>query len=153
MMTPENEKIVSTLNNLIVTCKDGQEGFRNAAEGVTSIELKTLFNNCAQKRAELLSEIHSEVRRLGGDPDQSGTISEALLRGWLNMKQVMTGKNETAVVDEAERGEDVAVKNYQQALKENLPPDVRVIVVRQYTQIKEAHDRISALKKTHHAQA
>ena len=33
-MKDENEKIIATLNNLIETCKDGQKGFRAAADSV-----------------------------------------------------------------------------------------------------------------------
>jgi len=41
MKTTTNTTIA--LNNLIEICKDGQDGFRNAAEKVTNPELKTLF--------------------------------------------------------------------------------------------------------------
>ena len=30
-----NEKVIATLNGLIETCKNGEEGFRTAAEGVS----------------------------------------------------------------------------------------------------------------------
>ena len=30
-MAADNDDIISTLNNLIETCKDGQDGFRSAA--------------------------------------------------------------------------------------------------------------------------
>ena len=29
-----SEEVISTLNNLIETCRDGQNGFKTAAEGV-----------------------------------------------------------------------------------------------------------------------
>ncbi len=32
--TPDNDEVISTLNGLIETCKDGQDGFKVAAEGV-----------------------------------------------------------------------------------------------------------------------
>ncbi len=43
-MSTELTDTISTLNTLIETCKDGQEGFRLAAEAVTGDEdLKVLF--------------------------------------------------------------------------------------------------------------
>ena len=47
-----NDKVISTLNGLIETCKDGQEGFQTAAEGVERSDLKTLFYEFSQQRAE-----------------------------------------------------------------------------------------------------
>ena len=147
MMTVANEKVVGTLNHLIVTCKDGLEGFHNAGAGVQNTELKRLFATYEQQRRKLMAELRPEVLSLGGDPEKGGTVSGAVHRGWLNLKQVLTGANDDAVVDEAERSEDIAVESYLAALKEDLPPAVRIIVLRQYDEVKKAHDRISALKK------
>lgn len=140
-----NDDAVSTLNNLIETLKDGENGFRTAAEGVTNPEYKSLFNSYAQQRAQFASELQSEVRALGGDPEQTGSVLANLHRGWINIKSAVTGQDEGAVLAECERGEDSAVNNYQDAMKQSLPASVQQIVQRQYTQVKEAHDRIRAL--------
>ena len=47
---------------------------------------------------------------------------------------------------ECERGEDVAKSTYEAALKEDLPPDVKAIVRRQYEGVKANHDRIRDLR-------
>lgn len=137
---------VSTLNNLIQTCKDGQEGFTEAAQGVTSSDLKDLFMRFAQQRAQFVGELQDEVRKLGGDPETSGSIAASLHRGWIDIKSVVTGKDEGAILSECERGEDVAVQSYQNALKAALPSDANSVIERQYMQIKEAHDRIKGLR-------
>ena len=142
-----NDDTISVLNNLIETCKDGQNGFQTAADGVKNSELKTLFNKYSQQRAQFAAEIQGEVRRLGGDPEKAGSVVATLHRGWINIKSAVTGEDESAVLAECERGEDSAVSNYQDALKANLPADVKSIVQRQFTQVKEAHDRIRSLEK------
>jgi uncharacterized protein (TIGR02284 family) len=146
-MATTNDEVISTLNNLIETCKDGQEGFRTAAEGVKNSELKTLFNTYSQQRAQFAAELQSEVRRLGGDPENTGSVAATLHRGWINIKSAVTGEDEGAVIAECERGEDSAVKNYKDAQATGLPSDVSAIVERQYGQVKEAHDRIRSLEK------
>jgi uncharacterized protein (TIGR02284 family) len=146
-MAIDNNDVISTLNNLIETCKDGQNGFQTAADGVKNSELKTLFHTYAQQRAQFAGELQGEVRRLGGDPEQTGSVAATLHRGWINIKSAVTGEDENAVISECERGEDSAVSNYKDALDANLPADVRSIVERQYTQVKEAHDRIRSLEK------
>lgn len=146
-MAIDNDDLISTLNNLIETCKDGQSGFQTAADGVKNTELKTLFHTYAQQRGQFAGELQGEVRRLGGDPEQTGSIAATLHRGWIDIKSAVTGEDENAVISECERGEDSAVSNYKDALDANLPADVRSIVERQYAQVKEAHDRIRALER------
>ena len=143
----DNDRVISVLNNLIETCKDGQDGFRAAAEGVKNSELKTLLNTYSQQRAQFAGDLQNEVRRLGGDPEKTGRVAASLHRGWINIKSAVTGEDEGAVIAECERGEDSAVRNYEDALREDLPADIRVLVQRQFTQVKEAHDRMRALEQ------
>ena len=144
----DNDNVISVLNNLIETCKDGQNGFQTAAEGVKRSDLKTLFGQYSQQRAKFAGELQSEVLRLGGDPTQTGSVAATLHRGWINIKSAVTGEDENAVISECERGEDSAVANYKDALADaNLPADIRSIVERQSAQVKEAHDRIRNLER------
>jgi uncharacterized protein (TIGR02284 family) len=146
-MATDNDNVISTLNNLIETCKDGENGFRTAADGVKNSELKTLFNTYSQQRAQFAAELQAEVRNLGGDPENTGSVAATLHRGWINIKSTVTGEDEGAVISECERGEDSAVRNYKDALNETLPANLQSIIQRQYTQVKEAHDRIRAMEK------
>ncbi len=141
-----SDDVISTLNGLIEILKDGQEGFRTAAEGVKNPEHKSLFNSYVQQRAQFASELQSEVRRMGGDPEKAGSVLATLHRGWIDIKSTVTGEDDGAVLSECERGEDSAVHNYQDAMKQDLPADVQQVIQRQYTQIKEAHDRIRDLR-------
>ena len=102
-MANTNDEVISTLNNLIETCKDGQEGFRTAAEGVKNSDLKTLFNTYSQQRAQFAGELQNEVGRLGGDPEKTGSIAATLHRGWINIKSTVTGEDEGAVISEIGR--------------------------------------------------
>jgi uncharacterized protein (TIGR02284 family) len=143
---PSNDDVVSTLNGLIETCKDGQEGFQQAAEGVQNSQLKSLFYEYGQQRAQFVGELQGLVRELGGDPENSGSISGAIHRGWINIKSAVTGQDEGAILNEAERGEDVAKNAYKNALEENLPANVADIVQTQYNAVLAAHDQIKALR-------
>ncbi|HYP02011.1 MAG TPA: PA2169 family four-helix-bundle protein [Pyrinomonadaceae bacterium] len=145
----DNDEVISVLNNLIETCKDGQNGFQTAAEGITRSDVKSLFYQYSQQRAQFAGELQDEVRRLGGDPEQTGSVAATLHRGWINIKSAVTGADENAVLAECERGEDAAVSNYKDALAadRNLPADVRAILERQYAQVQEAHDRIRNLER------
>jgi uncharacterized protein (TIGR02284 family) len=147
-MAASTHDFISTLNNLVETCKDGEEGFRHASEGAQRSDLKTIFNEYSRQRAQFASELQMEVSRLGGDPAKGGSVSGAMHRGWIDIKSAVTGKDDHAILEEAERGEDVAVKAYRDALNVDLPSDVRTIVARQSQQVEEAHRRIRALRDT-----
>ena len=146
MSVTSNDDVISVLNNLIETCRDGQNGFQAAAEGITQTEVKKLFAQYAQQRAQFVGELQGMVRTLGGDPENTGSIAAALHRGWINIKAVVTGKDEHNILEECERGEDSAKKNYEDALKENLPGDVVTSIRHQYEAVREAHDRIRSLR-------
>lgn len=141
------EQAVSTLNGLIETCRDGQEGFKTAAEGVNNGELKELFYSYSQQRASFASELQDEVRRLGGEPDTTGSVTASLHRGWMDLKAAVTGGDEAAVLAECERGEDAAMSSYRAAFNVDLPASCRQIVERQFVEIKEAHNHIRNLDR------
>ncbi|MGA9768510.1 MAG: PA2169 family four-helix-bundle protein [Blastocatellia bacterium] len=139
----DNDKAISCLNNLIETCRDGQNGFKEAAENVKNTELKSFFNQASLDRASFVGELQQEVRRLGGDPENSGSTAAALHRAWIDIKGTFTGKSDESILSECERGEDSAVDAYKDALKdENLPHDLRALVERQFGSVKQAHDQV-----------
>jgi uncharacterized protein (TIGR02284 family) len=146
-MAVERDESLSRLNDLIETCKDGEEGYRWAADKVEDAELKSLFSRYAEQRAHFASELQGEVRKLGGDPEDSGSAGGALMRGWINIKSALTGGDRKAILAECERGEDVAVESYQKAMEEGLPAEAQSLVREQYSQVKEAHDRIRDLDR------
>jgi uncharacterized protein (TIGR02284 family) len=141
-----NEEVISTLNNLIETSRDGQNGFQTAAEGVKNHDLKSLFYSYSQERARFVGELQDEVRRLGGDPETTGSVAATLHRGWIDIKSAVTGGDEGSIISECERGEDSALANYSAALEVDLPAHIRSIIERQYVQVKDAHDEIRSLE-------
>ncbi len=141
-MAISTKEIYSTLNDLIQTCRDGEQGFREAAEGIGGEETRRLFLDYAQQRARFAGELQALVSKLGGHPAEGGSVGGAVHRGWINIKQAVTGKDRGAIIAEAERGEDTAVDAYRKALEKDLPGDVRETVERQYKQVLEAHNRV-----------
>jgi uncharacterized protein (TIGR02284 family) len=145
-MNVSNEKTVSVLQNLIETNRDGQHGFRTAAEDAKDAELGRVFTQFSTQRTTFIAELQDRIRSLGGDPDKAGSVAGSLHRGWIDLKSALTSNEPHAVLAEAERGEDAAVKAYREALEENIDPVSRGIVSRQYASVQAAHDRIKSLR-------
>jgi uncharacterized protein (TIGR02284 family) len=143
----DNDKAISTLNDLIETLRDGQEGFKEAAENAKSPDLKSFFNQVSLDRAQMVGEFQQEVRSLGGDPENTGSTAGALHRTWMDVKGSLTGRDDKSILNECERGEDSAVSAYQDALKEqNVPANLRTLIERQFTHIKQTHDRVKQMR-------
>jgi uncharacterized protein (TIGR02284 family) len=142
----DTKDIVSVLNNLIETNKDGHEGFRLASEKVKDPSLKSLFSKYASQRASNVTELQDLVSRLGEKPATTGHIAASLHRGWINLKEALSRDEDKAIINECEAGEDAAISNYRDALNKSLPSDVLAVVQRQFSGVQEAHSVIRDLK-------
>lgn len=142
-----NEKNLSVLNDLIETCKDGEQGYSRAAKEAKDPELARVFTQYASQRSHYVGELRQQVLTLGGDPDKHGSVSGSLHRGWINLKSALSSNEAHAVLAECERGEDAAVAAYRNALAEaELSMEIRAVLQRQAAGVKEAHDRIKQLR-------
>ena len=145
----EQKEIVSIIYDLIKTLKDGEEGFEQAADGVKDPQLKSLFSEYSRQRSRFVTELQQQVHDLGEpEPETSTSAAGALHRGWINLKSVVTGGDDHAILAECERGEDSAVEEYKKALDDDLSQPLYEILSRQYTDIKAAHDRVRNLRDT-----
>ncbi|MEF3365854.1 PA2169 family four-helix-bundle protein [Methylocystis sp. 9N] len=136
----------ATLKNLAQVSRDGEKGFSAASEAVKDENLKQLFQRASARCAEGARELDEEIVKLGAMPDSGGSVSGALHRAWTNLKAAVTGGDDKAILEECERGEDVAKAAYQHALEEDLPPPLATIVRRQYQGVRENHDLIKRLR-------
>jgi uncharacterized protein (TIGR02284 family) len=142
-MTEQTERDV--LNRLIQTCRDGELGFRYAANHVRDPEVKALFLELASQRDRFAGEILPHAQRLGGATAPEGSVAGALHRGWMTLKDSMGSHEDAVIIREAERGERIALGAYEEALDGMLPPTTRDVVERQYAYIRHSFNRVHAL--------
>ena len=134
------------LNELVETSKDGEKGFTQAAEGIADPQIKAVLLEGATRCRAGAHELQEKVRALGGDPETSGSALGAMHRGWINVKTAVTSRDAKAILEECERGEDYAKARYAEALRKQLPDDLRMVVQRQYEGVVQNHDRVKALR-------
>lgn len=146
-----NDDVESVLNDLIETSIDGEKGFLKAAEDAQDAELKSLFKECAQRCRLGAAELQSQVRAQGSRPETSGSTAGALHRGWISVREALSSRDDKAILEECERGEDYAKAAYKKALGKELPGDIRAIVERQYQGVIANHDRVRNLRDRYRA--
>ncbi|HWU82199.1 MAG TPA: PA2169 family four-helix-bundle protein, partial [Methylophilaceae bacterium] len=79
-----NEDIINNLNDLIETCKDGEEGFRTCAADIRNVELKQFFIARAVDCAASAEELQQIFIEYDGDPETKSTIAGAMHRRWVD---------------------------------------------------------------------
>ncbi len=148
-MTDQNHDEVSTLNTLTATLIDSVNGFEDAAANLEgNNRLQELFRERASERQRAVEELRGEVRRLGGETEDSGSFLGKTHQRFLDLKAAIAGRDEKAIINEVERGEDYLKEKFETALKNsNLSGDSRAVVERAYQSVRSGHDQVSALKQ------
>ena len=143
----EAKATTALLNELVETLKDGQKGYADAMTDVEDSSLKDTFKKYAAQRSEYITEIEDQMFKLNLKPDESGSVTGTVHRAWIDLKAALTSKDNKAVLNECERGEDYAVKSYQTALKAaDLPSNLKSVIEKQYQGVQEAHNTIRSLR-------
>ena len=136
-----------TLNTLIGTLIDSVNGYQKAAADTTNTRFAEMFNARAQERQASVAKLQAAVARMGGNPEDDGTTAGAIHRGWLNLKEAVFGRDDEAIVNAVESGEDYIKAKFEAALKNvDLPTDARAAVEEAYASVRAGHDEMSALK-------
>ena len=137
----------TALNTLLATLTDSINGYRESAENIENGSLRQLFLDSAEERSRVAQDLREEVRRLGGDPDDNGSFMGKTHQVFLDLKAAVTGRDDKAIINEVERGEDYLKEKFETALQsDKLAGDTRSVVERAWTSVRTGHDRISEIK-------
>ena len=140
------QELVSILERLIATNRDGQAGYREAAEHIQDSELKGYFNEQSIERAQFAGQLESEVQRLGQlEPHDRGSTGAALHRAWIDLKSSL-GAGDHGILASVEQGEEVARRAYEDVLNKELPDHIAEVVRNQAQSIFAAHDHVKLLR-------
>jgi uncharacterized protein (TIGR02284 family) len=147
--TQPTHDATSELNHMLEICRDGQNGFKAAAEAVDDPSLKAELMQYSMQRQDFAGDLKSAIESLGEAPHDGGSVSAALHRGWINLKAAVAKQDNHAVLAECERGEDAAVKAYREAVLRGLPVVLLPLAESHLEQIQRVHDRVKMLRDTY----
>lgn len=138
---------ISVLNGMITTTLDSMKGFEDAAEDAESTRFAAMFADLARDRGQVVASLQAEVEGLGGKPESSASFLGAAHRSFMDLKQVLSGKNDKAIIEEVERGEDHIKAKFEDALRDTTLQPATLAVIREgFASVKAGHDQARALK-------
>ncbi len=146
------DNITSILEDLIETLEDGRKGFEQVADHIEATGDEAMvvdLRHLSRQREEFSVELRTIAAQHGVEIQEEGTVAGSLHRGWMSLKDALTGADPKAVLAAAETGEDHAVSEFDEALKKNLPADVLSVIERQAEAVRRAHDAVKALRDSH----
>ena len=140
---------IRTLNGLIATTIDSVDGYRTSAEAVDNSRFAELFTARASERSSVTEQLRAEVAKLGGNPEDDGTLLAAGHRAFVNLKSAVASRDDKAIITEVERGEDYIKGKYEDALKDgDLSPETRSLIETAYGSVRSGHDQMRDLKQS-----
>jgi uncharacterized protein (TIGR02284 family) len=140
----------STTKDIMEVLADGRDGFTKGAEKLeetNSPEIATLFRRLAQQRSGFYTELETMAQQYGDDIEETGSITASLHRGWMALKDAVSGSSPKGVVDAAEQGEDHAVNAYEDALESDISENLRTVIQRQFDEIRTAHSTVRQMQE------
>jgi len=144
--TTQDQGVISVLQDLSARAHDSELGYRRAAEDVQDADLKRQFEQLANERASMASELDRLVREHGGEPSWTeGTTLGAVHRMFTDLKSAITGGSRQSVLTEIARGESAAEEAYDQAMRQSLPMNARRVVQEQHRRVRETRNRYRAM--------
>lgn len=143
----EHSETITALNTLIATTIDSVNGYEDSAKNIDNERLREIFRQRADERQEVVSQLRSEVQRLGGNAEDDGSFLGKTHQRFEDLKAAITGRDEKSIINEVERGEDYLKEKWQAALQtEGLQGESHQLIERCYQSVKQGHDQISQLK-------
>ncbi len=143
----DHSEVADVLRDLIDTCRDGEKGFRDAADHAKRPDLKTMWLEVSRDRASFAQELEAQLSTLAPEKSEKseGHVVGALHRAWIDTKTAL-GAGDQAILEWLEQGEDYAKGKYEKALSKGLPAGVLQIVRQQWQSVIATHDRVKALR-------
>jgi uncharacterized protein (TIGR02284 family) len=104
-----------------------------------------MFGHYADERGRFALELRRALHRAGAAPT-GGSTAGALHRAWIEARAKLTHGKAAGLVAECARGEEAALRAYQEAIRADLwPPGLRELVQEQYEVVKKAHAELTAI--------
>lgn len=138
-------QVVEVLNELIETAKDGEAGYAWCADHCTAAAVRGLCLRRAAEAAAVERELQDLVLAHGGRPEDQGTVSGALRRGWVTVLSGLQASDDLQMLVACVHASESALERYRAALRKDLPLTVLAVVQRQSEIEQRGHDDLQQM--------
>ncbi|GLQ87471.1 PA2169 family four-helix-bundle protein [Dyella flagellata] len=146
-----NQEDIAVLNRLIEATIDSVDGYEEAAKDVSNPEIKAVFERRSRERLAAFTSLQSQVKALGGEPEDEGSLLASMHRAFVNLRSAAARSGDLAVIDEVERGEDRIRSKFEDAIQQaGLSASSLAAVQQAYVSVRSGHDEVSRLKHSLH---
>lgn len=138
---------IEALNSVTETLIDSQKGYAKCCEVVEdSYALRSNFQERAQKRLNLVEEFQAEVRALGGEPEDTGSVAGKAHRAWTSFTTIFSD-DEKAAAEAIDDGEEFLADKIESVLeKQTFQPRTRALLQKAYVDAREGERFADALE-------
>ena len=140
-----------TTQDLVKISEDGKEGYAKGAEelaGSDRPELAATFGRFSHQRAGFSAELQALAGAYGETGKETGSAAAALHRGWMAVRDAVTGSGPKSVLKTALQGEDHAIEAYEKALTGEISPETEAMARRQLGEMQAARTEVQRLLDT-----
>jgi len=144
----DNEKAVEKLNDLLEKNYDARNGYKKALEDVDDPSLRRYFEHRAEQRSTFATELDNKIRSCGGEPKESGSVTGAVHRTWMDIRSAMAGDNkEEAILKECIRGDKASAEEYQEAMeKDYIDADTKALIQQEKANVDQTLSQIRSME-------
>lgn len=142
-----HDNLVNNLQELLEKNYDAEKGFTKAMQDVKNDNLSKFFKYQAAQRSQFANELTNEIINLNETPKESGSVTGAVHRTWIDIKTSLSGDKDEAVLEECIRGEKASVEEYESRLQENrFPSNIENTLTNQKSSIQNTLNKVKTLE-------
>ncbi|CAM4287101.1 ferritin-like domain-containing protein [Zobellia nedashkovskayae] len=131
-MNSDIKEIEDSINDIIQKNEDAIKGYQKATENATEIGLKSYFQTKSIERRNFLVSLKAAVPDLKTRDEVDGSVTGAMHRAWMDVKTFFAGDNDETMLEEAIRGDNAAIEEYNEVLADtHLPLEAASVIRKQ----------------------
>ncbi|MEZ4616086.1 MAG: PA2169 family four-helix-bundle protein [Caldilineaceae bacterium] len=133
-----------TLKHLITLNYDSVGAYEMAADLLKNEQYVQICREYVEQRNHFIDELSHLISEYGAEAPDVESMAGLMQDVWMNIRNIVSG-NDTAVIVECDRGDELAIEHYHDALNKSLPEDVDILLRKQFGLLKGGHERIHRL--------
>lgn len=147
--TMSHNSIENSLNTLLTRNYDAEKGYANVSEKVDHPEMRSFMLNNSNERREFGKQIKDILNSHGLEIHKGSSIVADMHRAWIDLKGLLSQNSDKAILEEATRGEELAIDDYKKAIDNpEISPEDKRVLSDHLKSIMSSYEQLSKLKAT-----